>query len=157
MQVASRPRLNAGIALVGASVIAVCPLAPPLPDIHLPNPAHVVASVELAAASAAAPPSYAQVIQEAVANAQALLTTFAANPTPCPPTGSNLEQILALNPTRRCGRPESRRSRWRRSDWQRKGGATRYPPHRGDPTRGRQCPPRGDGVDLDPCFRWRWA
>jgi len=83
MQVATRPRLNAGIALVGASVIAVCPLAPPLPDIHLPNPAHVVASVELAAAALAAPPpSYAQVIQEAVANAQALLTTFEANPTP---------------------------------------------------------------------------
>jgi hypothetical protein len=83
MQVASRPRLNAGIALVGASVIAVSPLAPPMPDIHLPNPAHVVASVELAAAAlATAPPSYAQVIQEAVANAQALLTTFEANPTP---------------------------------------------------------------------------
>jgi hypothetical protein len=43
----------------------------------------VVASVELAAAAlATAPPSYAQVIQEAVANAQALLTTFEANPTP---------------------------------------------------------------------------
>ena len=83
MQVASRPRLNAGIALVGASVIAVCPLAPRLPDVHLPNPAHVVASVELAAASlATASPTYAQVIQEAVANAQALLTTFAANPAP---------------------------------------------------------------------------
>jgi hypothetical protein len=83
MQVASRPRLHAGIALVGASVIAVSPLAPPMPDIHLPNPAHVVASVELAAATlAATPPSYAQVIQEAIANAQALLNTFAANPTP---------------------------------------------------------------------------
>jgi hypothetical protein len=54
-----------------------------MPDIHLPNPAHVVASVELAAATlAATPPSYAQVIQEAIANAQALLNTFAANPTP---------------------------------------------------------------------------
>jgi hypothetical protein len=43
----------------------------------------VAASVELAAAAlAATPPSYAEVIQEAVANAQALLTTITANPTP---------------------------------------------------------------------------
>ena len=77
MHAAIRPYATGGIALVGASVIAVSPIAPPLPDIHLPNPAHVAASVELAAAT-----SYAQVFQEAVANAQALLTTFMANPTP---------------------------------------------------------------------------
>ncbi len=83
MHAAIRPYATGGIALVGASVIAVSPIAPPLPDIHLPNPAHVAASVELAAAAlAATPPSYAQVIQEAVANAQALLNTFRANPTP---------------------------------------------------------------------------
>src|SRR5258705_4015789 len=83
MHAAIRPYATGGIALVGASVIAVSPIAPPLPDIHLPNPAHVAASVELAAATlAATPPSYAEVIQEAVANAQALLNTFTANPTP---------------------------------------------------------------------------
>jgi hypothetical protein len=83
MQLAARPHLTAGIALAGAAAIAVSPIAPPLPDIHLPNPARVAASVELAAATlAATPPSYAQVIQEAVANAQALLNTITANPTP---------------------------------------------------------------------------
>jgi hypothetical protein len=83
MQLAARPHVTAGIALAGAAAIAVSPIAPPLPDIHLPNPARVAASVELAAATlAATPPSYAQVIQEAVANAQALLNTITANPTP---------------------------------------------------------------------------
>jgi hypothetical protein len=83
MHAAIRPYATGGIALVGASVIAVSPIAPQLPDIHLPNPARVAASVELAAATlAATPPSYAQVLQEAVANAQALLKTIAANPTP---------------------------------------------------------------------------
>src|SRR5258705_2007317 len=32
-----RPYATGGIALVGPSVIAVSPIAPPLPDIHLPN------------------------------------------------------------------------------------------------------------------------
>ena len=49
MHAAVRPYFTGGIALVGASVIAVSPIAPPLPDIHLPNPAQVAASVELAA------------------------------------------------------------------------------------------------------------
>ena len=57
MHAAIRPYATGGIALVGASVIAVSPIAPPLPDIHLPNPAHVAASVELAAAALAATPS----------------------------------------------------------------------------------------------------
>ena len=38
MHVAARPHVTAGIALAGAAVIAVSPMAPPLPDIHLPNP-----------------------------------------------------------------------------------------------------------------------
>ncbi len=49
MHTAVRPYFTGGIALVGASVIAVSPIAPPPPDIHLPNPAQVAASVELAA------------------------------------------------------------------------------------------------------------
>ncbi len=44
-----RPYFTGGIALVGASVIAVSPIAPPLPDIHVPSPAQVASSVELAA------------------------------------------------------------------------------------------------------------
>ena len=49
MHAAVRPYFTGGIALVGASVIAVSPIAPPLPDIHLPNPAQVAKEVELAA------------------------------------------------------------------------------------------------------------
>ncbi len=49
MHAAVRPYVTGGIALAGASLIAVSPVAPPLPDIHLPNPAQVAASVELAA------------------------------------------------------------------------------------------------------------
>jgi hypothetical protein len=37
MHAAIRPYATGGIALVGASVIAVSPIGPPLPDIHLPN------------------------------------------------------------------------------------------------------------------------
>ncbi len=46
---ALRPYVTSGIALVGASVIAVSPIAPPLPAIHLPNPVQVAKEVELAA------------------------------------------------------------------------------------------------------------
>ena len=49
MQAAVRPYFTGGIALVGASVIAVSPIAPPLPAIHLPNPAQVAKEVELTA------------------------------------------------------------------------------------------------------------
>jgi hypothetical protein len=49
MYAAARPFVTGGIALVGASVIAVSPIAPPLPDLHLPNPAQITAATELAA------------------------------------------------------------------------------------------------------------
>jgi hypothetical protein len=94
MQVASRPRLNAGIAVVGASVIAVCPLAPQMPDVHLPSVQS--AAVELASAvSAIAAPvvnpidQWTQVVQAAVANLGALGKQLAADPAPI------LQQILA--------------------------------------------------------------
>ena len=80
MEVASRPYAAGGIALVAASVIAVSPIAPPLPDVHLPNPAQVARSVELAAATTSV--DLGQVLQQAVTNAQALLDTIRANPTP---------------------------------------------------------------------------
>jgi hypothetical protein len=95
MQVASRPRLNAGIAVVGASVIAVCPLAPQMPDVHLPSIQS--AAVELAAsmsAMASAPvvnpiEQWTQVVQAAVANLGAIGQTLAKDPAPI------LQQILA--------------------------------------------------------------
>ena len=78
MQVASRPRFAAGVALVGASVVVASTVSP-VRDIHLADihlPALRTAEINLAAAT------YAEVFQEAAANAQALLTTFKANPTP---------------------------------------------------------------------------
>jgi hypothetical protein len=109
MQVASRPYATAGIALVGASAIAISPIKPPLPDIHLPSLAQVAASVELAAESLAATPiTYAQVFQQAVTNLQAILSTAAANPTPIlTKVLSNqiatVQALLALLPTTAAG------------------------------------------------------
>jgi hypothetical protein len=85
MEVASRPRFTAGIALVGAGIVAASTVSPVshihLQDVHLP--ALRTVEVDLAAAAlAATPPSYAEVLQQAVANAQALVKTFVANPTP---------------------------------------------------------------------------
>jgi hypothetical protein len=48
MQFAARPCLNAGVALIGASAIAISPVAPPMPDITVP--AVSSAQVNLAAA-----------------------------------------------------------------------------------------------------------
>jgi hypothetical protein len=94
MQVASRPRLNAGIAVVGASVIAVCPLAPQMPDVHLPSVQS--AAVELASTvSAIAAPvvnpieQWTQVVQAAITNLGAIGQTLAKDPAPI------LQQILA--------------------------------------------------------------
>jgi hypothetical protein len=93
-QVASRPRFNAGIALVGASVVAVCPLAPQVPDVHLPSLQS--AAVELAAlSSAAAAPvvnpieQWTQVVQAAITNLGGLGQQLAADPAPI------LQQIFA--------------------------------------------------------------
>src|SRR5690348_8011292 len=85
MEVASRPRFTAGIALVGAGIVAASTVSPVshihLQDVHLP--ALRTVEVDLAAAAlAATPPSYAEVLQQAVTNAQALVKTFVANPTP---------------------------------------------------------------------------
>lgn len=88
MQVAVRPRLTAGVALVGASLF-VASTVTPVPDIHLPDmhlPALRTAEVGLAAAVNPLE-VYAQVLQTALANAGAL----AANAKP----GQVLEQLLA--------------------------------------------------------------
>ena len=81
MQVAVRSYLTAGVALVGASVIAVTPIAPLPADIQIPNPA-----VQLAATPF---DIYVQVFQEAVANAGVLLDEALADPAPI------LGQLLA--------------------------------------------------------------
>ena len=57
MHAAMRPYATAGVAMVGASVIAVTPIAPSQPDIRIANPA-----VSLAAASVANIPANLMVV-----------------------------------------------------------------------------------------------
>jgi hypothetical protein len=82
-----RPYVTAGVALVGAGVIAVSPIAPPPADVPA---AH--ASVQLAAA-----PSplqlYPQVVLQSLANAGALLDQYFADPFPI--IGATLENQAA--------------------------------------------------------------
>ncbi len=70
--------------MVGASVIAVSPMAPPMPDIHLPAvhlPSLQSAEVDLAALANPFA-AYTQVFDAAVANLQPILQAAAKNPTP---------------------------------------------------------------------------
>ncbi|MCV7179746.1 hypothetical protein [Mycolicibacterium sphagni] len=84
MQRAVRSSVTAGVALLGAGVIAASPIAPPVPDIHLPA-IHVDATTLAAAVSPI--DTYKQVFETARANLQALVD--AAEP------GAVLKQILA--------------------------------------------------------------
>ena len=73
MQVASRPRFAAGVALVGASVVVASTVSPVrdihLPDIHLP----AIRTAEINLAAAVNPLEvYVQVLQNAVAGADTL-------------------------------------------------------------------------------------
>ena len=78
-QAATRYYLTAGVALVGASVIVVSPMAPPMPDIHLPS----IRSAEAQLAALANPfDAYAQVFQDTIANLQPIIATATANPAP---------------------------------------------------------------------------
>lgn len=80
-----RPYLNAGVALVGASVIAVAPLAPAPPHISLPS----VRSAEVALAAAVNPiEAYLDLLNNTVGNLSSLGQTLLANPAPI------LQQIL---------------------------------------------------------------
>jgi hypothetical protein len=83
MQAALRPYVTAGVALVGASVIAVSPVAVPPPDIEIRDTA-----VEL---SAQVNPIevFGPIFETALENAQIVAQAIAANPAPI------LEQILA--------------------------------------------------------------
>lgn len=88
MNAAVRPYATAGVALVGASVIAISPLAPPISDVHTLQRSVSSVSVEL---SAAINPieNWVQVFQKSAANLGALGQQFAADPAPI------LSQVLA--------------------------------------------------------------
>ena len=50
MQLSLRPYVTAGVAIVGASVIAIAPIQPTPPDVHIPNPvAEVARDIQLTA------------------------------------------------------------------------------------------------------------
>ncbi len=76
MHASVRPYATTGVALVAASVISVTPIAPPLTDVEIHNPA--VQLTQLANPFQA----YVQVFQEASLNLQAILSAAADNPTP---------------------------------------------------------------------------
>ncbi|WP_431236537.1 hypothetical protein ACQ86B_16235 [Mycolicibacterium aichiense] len=84
MQRAVRSSVTASVALLGAGVIAASPIAPPVPDLHLPA-IHVDATTLAAAVSPI--DTYKQVFATATANLQALVD--AADP------GEVLKQIVA--------------------------------------------------------------
>lgn len=74
MQLTARPYLAAGVALVGASAIALSPVAPPMPD------ASDVVSRAVAPTAFANP--FAPVFADAVTNIEKLIAAVAANPAP---------------------------------------------------------------------------
>ncbi len=80
MHTALRPYATAGVALVGASVIAISPIAPPLPDIHIAAP-HVSASVELTQFVNPIT-TWVDVITNTFANVAGLGQEILANPAP---------------------------------------------------------------------------
>lgn len=88
MTAAVRPYATAGVALLGVSVIAISPLAPPLPDVHAMQRTVSSVGVEL---SAAVDPiqNWIQVFQKSAANLGAIGQQIAASPAPI------LSQIVA--------------------------------------------------------------
>lgn len=81
MNAAVRPYATAGVALLGASVIAISPLAPPMPDVHAMQRTVSSVGVEL---SAAVNPieNWIQVFQKSAANLGAIGQQIAASPAP---------------------------------------------------------------------------
>jgi hypothetical protein len=79
MQVAARPYLAAGVALFGASAIAMSPVAPPMPDIAVPAVSSAAVSL-----SAATDPiqAYADLFANTIANVSALIGTEVTDPAP---------------------------------------------------------------------------
>jgi hypothetical protein len=79
MQVAVRSYLTAGVATVGAGVIALSPIAPSMPAVHLPS----VQQAEVALSAQVGPiEAWVQVVQAAVANLQDLGSQLQADPAP---------------------------------------------------------------------------
>lgn len=82
MHAALRSPLTAGIALCGASAIALTPIAPTMPALTEIQ-ARAVSSAEVALTAAVNPiEQWAQVIQQALANGGVLAQNWAANPVP---------------------------------------------------------------------------
>ncbi|WP_396926065.1 hypothetical protein [Mycolicibacterium sp.] len=81
MNAAVRPYATAGVALVGASVIAISPLAPPMPDLQAVQRSVPSVSVEL---SAAVNPieNWIQVFQKSAANLGAIGQQIGDSPAP---------------------------------------------------------------------------
>jgi uncharacterized membrane protein YgcG len=81
MQAAVRSYKTMGVALVGASVIAVSPMAPPLPHVHLP--ALDVSSVAVKLSALSNPiEQWVQLLQTTWSNVGQLGQTVLANPAP---------------------------------------------------------------------------
>jgi hypothetical protein len=83
-QLAVRSYLAAGVAIVGATAIAVSPMTPPMPHVQMPA-VHLpsVQEMQVGLTSLADPfAAYGQVFDAAIANLQSILGTAANNPTP---------------------------------------------------------------------------
>jgi hypothetical protein len=78
MHATLRPYATAGVALVGASVIAVTPVATPLPDVHIPTLRAAVALTQVTDPIT----TLVQVATTAVTNLQALAQVQIASPAP---------------------------------------------------------------------------
>lgn len=78
MRTALRPYATAGVALVGASVIAVAPVAAP-PDIKIPAVSTSSAAVDLVVNPI---DFYTALFEESAANVEAIVDIFLANPAP---------------------------------------------------------------------------
>jgi hypothetical protein len=82
MEIAVRPHIAAGVALLGAGVIAVSPMAPPVPDIHLPSVSTAANNLVALTSPLHLGDAYNQVLQAAITNIQGLIQNVADDPTP---------------------------------------------------------------------------
>lgn len=79
MQVAAHPYLAAGVALIGASAIAISPVAPPMPDITVP----AVSTAEVSLSAATDPiQAYVQLVTNTFTNVSTLIGQELADPAP---------------------------------------------------------------------------
>lgn len=109
MQVAVRPYVTAGVALVGASVLAVSPVAPPVPEAKLPATSTISAASHLTAATNPIV-ALTELFNNTVGSASGLTEQFLASPAPILGqlvtnqlanltfVGNTIEQIVELLP-----------------------------------------------------------